>query len=76
MMGVSHDPDPRSIQHGPHSIEAALPAMPWQDMTSTAQDTNYVECYTSQATKNDSPDLMPIRYSIGTQKNTRQQTAK
>ena len=67
-MGVSHDPDPRSIQHGPHSIEAALPAMPWQDMTSTAQDTNYVECYTSQATKNDFPDLMPIRYSIGTQK--------
>ena len=61
-MGVSHDPDPRSIQHGPHSIEAALPAMPWQDMTSTAQDTNYVECYTSQATKNDSPNLMPIRY--------------
>ena len=68
MMGVSHDPDPRSIQHGPHSIEAALPAMPWQDMTSTAQDTNYVECYTSQATKNDSPDLIPIQYSIGTQK--------
>ena len=63
-MGVSHDPDPRSIQHGPHSIEAALPAMPWQDMTSTAQDINYVDCYTSQATKNVSLDLM--WYSIDT----------